>query len=82
MPERAPHYVSLSVAILAGFWAALEAPATRLFEQTMRSLDITGQVLGPLDLLSDSIATLVVMALVYVASTEVMARLGFTSEAG
>lgn len=80
MPDRAPHYVSLAASVLAGFWAALEAPATRLFEQTMRSLDITGQVLGPLDLLSDSIATLLVMALAYVALTEVLARVGFTSK--
>ncbi len=82
MPDRAPHYISLAVAVLAGFWAALEAPATRLFEQTMRSLGITGQVLGPLDLLSDSIATLLVMAMAYVALTEVLARVGFASDEG
>lgn len=82
MPERAPHYLSLGVAILAGFWAALNAPATRLFEQTMRTLDITGQVLSPLSLLSDSIATLITMGVVYFALTEVLARAGFTSDEG
>lgn len=80
MPERAPHYVSLSVAILAGFWAALNAPATSIFEQTMRSLDVTGQVLSPLALLTDSVATLIAMAAVYFVLTAVLARAGFTSE--
>lgn len=82
MPERAPHYLSLGVAILAGFWTAINAPATRLFEQTVRALDLTGQVLSPLSLLSDSIATLVAMALVYFALTEGLARVGFTSDEG
>ena len=82
MPERTPHYLSLAAALLAGFWAALDAPATRPFEQTMRALDITGQVLAPLSLLSNSLATLLVMALVYVALTEAFARAGFGRDDG
>lgn len=82
MPERVPHYVSLFGALLAGFWTATNAPATHLFEQTMRALDITGQVLSPLALLSDSAATLLVMATVYLGVSALFARLGFVASEG
>lgn len=77
MPERGPHYLSLAVAILAGCWTALNTPATHLFEQATRTLDLTGQLLSPLNLLSDAAATFLVMSAVYLVLTEAFARAGF-----
>ena len=82
MPARAPHYISLTAAILAGFSAATRAPATHQFELTMRALGWTGQVLSPLSLLYDSAVTLVVMGVVYLGLTAILARFGFTSGEG
>lgn len=86
MPARAPHYISLTAAILAGFWAATRAPATHQFELTMRALWWTGQVLSPLSLLYNSAVTLVVMGVVmgvvYLGLTAILARFGFTSGEG
>ena len=79
MPERAPHYISLAGAVLAGFWAATSAPATHQFELLMRALGWTGQVLSPLSLLYDSTITLLAMGVVYVALTAILAGIGFTS---
>ncbi len=76
MTDRLPHYVSMFAAVLVGFRVASTAPATPQFEQAMRALDITGQVLSPLALLYDSTVTLIAMVVVYFVTTLVLARLG------
>ena len=80
MPERLPHYASLGIALLAGSWVAVSAPATPQFEQTMRALAMTGQVLAPLSLVADAGTTLLVMACVYLVAAEVLERVGRRSD--
>jgi hypothetical protein len=76
MPARTPHYVSLSVAILVGFWSAVSSPATHQFELLMRALGWTGPVLAPLGMLYGVAVTLIAMAVVYSVSMTVFERLG------
>ncbi len=78
MPVRTPHYVSLGLAILAGFWSAVNAPATHQFELTMRALGWTGTILSPLSLLYDSTVTLLALGAVYVIVMAIFARLGIS----
>ena len=75
MTERLPHYISVFATVLVGFRVASTAPATHQFEQAMRALDITGQVLSPLSLLYDSAVTLIAMAVVYFVTTAILASL-------
>ena len=78
LPDAALQYISLGLAVVAGFWAAIDAPATHQFEQTMRALDLTGPVLSPLSLLTDAAMTLVVMAAVYLAAMAIFGALGWS----
>lgn len=65
------HRFALLAGLLVSFWAAVETPAARAFELTMRRLGWTGAILGPLDLAWTTVATLalglVAYALVWVA---------------
>ena len=59
------HRLSLGLALLAGLWFAVEQPEQRLFEQTMRELDLSGQILGILDPLAAIVAAFLAMLAVY-----------------
>lgn len=78
------HRLSLGLAILTGLAIALREPEQRAFERTMRSLDVTGQLLGILDPLSSIVFAFVAMLLVYALAYLALAAAGhaFTSLRG
>jgi hypothetical protein len=78
MPTLTPHYVSMSGAILVGFWSAVNSPATHQFELLMRALGWTGPVLAPLGMLYGVGVTVISMAAVYGLSMTAFARLGIS----
>ncbi len=59
------HRFALLAGLLVSFWAAVETPALRSFELTMRRLDWTGAILGPLDLAWTTVATLLLSLAAY-----------------
>ena len=65
MSRTLHHRLSLGLALLAGLWFAVQEPEQRLFEQTMRKVDLTGQILGILDPLAAIVAAFLAMLLVY-----------------
>ena len=52
------HRLAILVGLLVAFWAAVETPAERSFELTMRRFDLTGTILGPLNMGWSTVATL------------------------
>ena len=52
------HRAALLVGVLVAFWATVEVPTEHQFELLMRRLDLTGQVLGPFNMLWTVLATL------------------------
>ena len=73
MSPTLQHRLSLGLALLAGLWFAVQEPEQRLFEQTMRELDLTGQILGILDPLAAIAAAFLAMLLVYALAYALLA---------
>ena len=65
MTDQLAHTASIVVAVIAGFFAAAEQPATAQFDDITRALNWSGPLLGPLSMLYAAAITLVVMALAY-----------------
>ena len=59
------HRFALLAGLLVAFWAAVETPADRPVELTMRRLDWTGAILAPLDLAWTTVATLLLSLAAY-----------------
>ncbi len=66
------HWLSFAAAFAFGAWVAVREPDQRLFERAMRSLDLTGPILGPLDAVSSVAATFVAMLAAYAAAYAVL----------
>ena len=82
MIDRPAHIASLLIAVVTGFAASVQAPATAQFESITRTLELTGPVLSPLSLLYDSAITLAVMAVTYVLLCLLWQRLADSRQAG
>lgn len=52
------HRFALLMGLLVALWAAVETPAERSFELTMRRLDLTGAIIGPFNMAWTTVATL------------------------
>lgn len=59
------HRFALLVGLVVSFWAAVERPAERSFELTMRRFDLTGAILSPFSLAWMTVATLLLGLVAY-----------------
>jgi hypothetical protein len=79
MTEHPAQTAAMVVAVIAGFYAAVQQPATAQFNDITRALDWSGPVLAPLSMLYAASITLIVMALAYGVAHLLWRRLAGTS---
>jgi hypothetical protein len=79
MTEHPAQTAAMVVAVIAGFYAAVQQPATARFNDITRALDWSGPVLAPLSMLYAAAITLLVMAFVYGVAHLLWRRLTGTS---
>ncbi len=65
MTEHPAQTVAMIVAVIAGFYAAVQQPATDQFNDITRALDWSGPILAPLSMLYATGITLLVMTFAY-----------------
>jgi hypothetical protein len=82
MSDQPAHTAAMIVAVIAGFYAAVQQPATARFNDITRALDWSGPVLAPLSMLYAAAITLAVMAIVYALLCETWRRLDAHRQAG